>query len=113
MSAELPPTINLSMQRQAEIEPITTQINQLTWDILPAEVIIPVGAVGAAALFGRFARDPSNRKASLAGAVILAAGTLTEVFAYRHLIAEDDTLRQKRAAIHDKYDQRTAELGGY
>lgn len=111
MSAELPTTTDLNMQRQAEIEPITTQINELTWDILPAQVMIPVGAVGAAALFVRFARDPSNRKGSLAAAALLAAGTLTEAFGYRQLIAEDEALRVKRAAIHNRYDQRI-EHGG-
>jgi hypothetical protein len=101
------------MQRQAEVAPITAQLNELTWDILPAEVFIPIGAVGAAALFGRFIRDPSNRKGSLAGATLLAAGTLVEVFAWRHATAEDEVLRAERAAIHRDYDQRIEEVGGY
>jgi hypothetical protein len=111
MSTEAPTATDLHMQRLAELGPITTRINELTYDILPARILIPLGAVGTAALFGRFARDPSSRKASLAGAALLAAGTLIEVSAYRHFTTEDQLLRHERTAVHTRYDQRIAGLG--
>jgi len=72
-------------------------------EVLGSALVAGVATAGAALLIGRFARDPGNRRVSLAAGLALAATALMGSFQYGKDAGNYDTLLKQQHSLMDTY----------
>jgi len=87
----------------AEMSTVETSIFHKQPDVLGSAIVAGVATAGAALLIGRFARDPSNRRVSLATGVALAATALVGSFQYGKQAGNYDTLVSEHQSLLEDY----------